>query len=86
MCKRCAVTLCEVLVLGQRDLCSKCFARLPKVQRDILDKFSGAAPGTDGAMRYRAELDASIHVLDGMKPTIRQESTKFAGSTGPQVG
>jgi hypothetical protein len=86
MCKRCAVTLCEVLVLGQRDLCSKCFGRLPQSQRDILDKHQGAAPDSPGATRYRAELAASIHVLEGIKAPVRQENNKTAGSTGPKVG
>lgn len=73
-------------MVGARDLCAKCFGALPQHQRDVLDRYRGAAPDTWGGMKYRAELAASIHVLDGMKPQVRQKNYEIAGSTGPRAG
>jgi len=86
MTKRCAVSGCEVLLVGRRDLCEGHFYRLPQSQREILDKHYGAEPWTPNGIRYAAEIAASVHVLEatGTRPTTGLMGRGSGYPSGPE--
>jgi len=62
-CRHCPVPGCEVLIYGPRDICARHFRELPQSQQKRLDQLMVAKPGSPDAVRYQAELEASVTFL-----------------------
>lgn len=83
MSRSCPVAGCEVLICGPRDLCSRHFNALPATQQKRLDDLARAAPGTPNAIRYRAELEASVTHLE--RRTRNTQKALAAEAVAPGV-